>query len=603
VERALGALGALVLLGSGLSMVLPVQAAQPFVFQVGVDQEDITPPPAALASYVANKNFFLGGYGLGNGQVMVGPNGFPIPSQSSRYAQGVMKEPLGHPFVRVIVISDGSHAVAFADMDNQGTFPAYALNSTNAAARPYGFDNVRSKVASDTNGGLNFASMTISSDHSHGGQDMTGVWGFVPDDYLHLVYDQEVKAFETAYANLQAATIQEGAASTPGPCDPARILNDQFNTPTCSGSDPNDIMDPEMRVMQGFSVANPTHKLFTLANFAAHATVMGSGNRLISPDWPGVTAKYLQADTQSDVGAVIVSDVGRSQPNRSDCTSAELTAALAGTGPYDVDNTVINGTDTTTEAHESCKLSKYARTAEDAANRAIANETPLTYGKIDGRDIFIHDCATNAGLLVLNDAGTFVGAPIARANTPPYATTNCLGTWVGTYRIGDVLITVNPGEAYPNIRDQFLNTFPGGANGARRYWTTGLSNDQLGYLIAPFPEGYPGAAQAGAGGNDNLLFNTSPTIGDHVMCTQVYEAIQMGLPSVPPTKCTPYQAETLQNTYLGGVDTGPAPNNPPPSGFSTQGAVVPEVPLTAALLLSGLGAALTIRRWRSARSS
>ncbi|GAC1332391.1 MAG: hypothetical protein NVSMB17_11440 [Candidatus Dormibacteria bacterium] len=577
----------------------PVRAAQPFVFQVGVDQEDITPPN--LNDYVKNKNFFLGGYGLSNVQVG-GPNGFQIPQTDPRYAQGVMKEPLGHPFIRVIVVSDGSHAVAFADLDNQGTFPAYKLNEFSQSARPWGFDNVRAQVAKDTNGKLNFASMTISSDHSHGGQDMTGVWGFVPDEYLKFVYDQEVKAFENALKKAQPATIQEGAVSTPGPCDPARILNDQLNTPTCDGSDPNDIMDTEMRVMQGFAVSDG-HKLFTLANFAAHATVMGGGNRLISPDWPGVTAKYLQTETHADLGAVIVGSVGRSQPNRSDCTTAELGAAVAGTGRYDVDTQVINGTDATTEPRESCKLSKYAHTAADVAERAIATATPLTYGKIDGREVFMHDCATNPSILAFNYVGDPVGAPIARANTPPYAEGNCIGTWVGTFRIGDILFTTNPGEAYPNIRDQFMKSFPGGTDGARRYWTASLANDQLGYLIAPFPEGYPTAGAAGARGNDNILFNTSATIGDHVMCTQVYEAIQMGLPAVAPTKCAPYRAETLQNTYIGGVDTGPAPDNPPPSGFSTQSSgTIPEAPLTAALLVAGLVGLVFVRRWQRAAS-
>ncbi|MGB2939541.1 MAG: hypothetical protein WBD38_04475 [Candidatus Dormiibacterota bacterium] len=560
--------GAMVLgLAAALGAAPPsADAAPPALFLVGADAEDIAPPPAMLADFVTNKNFFLGGYGLGSGQSQIGPNGFPVPGGSNRYAQGVMSSNLGHPFVRAIVISDGKRTIAFADLDNQGTFPAYKLNEQTLAARPYGFDDVRSKVAKDTGGGLSFFDMTISSDHSHGGQDMTGVWGFVPDNYLAFVHDQEVKALEAAYAKLQPATLMEGAVTTPGPCDNNRILEDQFD---CS-SPPNDVMDTELRTMQAFARSDG-HLIVTLANFAAHATVMGSGNRLISPDWPGVAAHYLE-QKYGGTALVVVADVGRSQPHRgggNGVINLQCTAADISSGNYDEDTTTINGNDTTTEKAESCTLSKYSKAFIGWAQQAVANQTPLTLNTIDGRELFIHDCAFNAGLLALNDVGGAAGAPIARSNLPPYSLGDCFGMWVGAFRIGDVVITTNPGEAYPNMRQGFIAAVRGG----RRYWTTGLSNDQLGYLIAPFPEGYPQAIQKGAGGNDNILFNPSATIGDHVMCTQIKGAIQMGLAQNAPTKCAAYQLEP--NVYgPGGVDTGPAPVPPPRTDFN--GNLVPE---------------------------
>jgi hypothetical protein len=465
-------------------------------------------------------------------------------------------------------------------------------------------------VTADTGGGLSFYDITISSDHSHGGQDLTGAWGFVPDQYLRFMFDEEVKAIEAAYHSMQDATIKEGFADTPGPCDPARILNDQMNSATCAGTDPNDVMDPQMRVMQALSVKDG-HPIFTLANFAAHATVMGGGNTLISPDWPGVAAKYLEKDTKSDVGIVIVGAVGRSQPNRQDCTGTELTAAMAhAPGAYDTQSTVVDpgGGDPAAylqnEQHEGCKLSKYSRTAEGVALQALQSATPLMGTTVDGREMFIHDCATNEGLMALNDAGVAVGAPIARANTPPYFTGDCFGTWVGVFRIGDLVITTNPGEAYPNIRQQFVDATPGGV----RYWTTGLSNDQLGYLVSPFPEGYPTVVQqsipnSNLSFNDNFLFNVSPTIGDHVFCTQLKGAIAMGITTSDksPTKCTAWQNEP--NNVLLPANAGSEPVYPPPTPFAPNGGIVPEAPLTAGLALVGIGAYLTIRRLRSARAS
>ena len=540
------ALATAVAAGSGGINAAGASAAQ---FLVGADAEDLTPPAAQMASYVAAKNFYLGGYGLGSGTSQIGPLGTPIPCSglpnvpcfTPRYATGVMQGP--HVYVRAVVISDGKRSLAFAELDTQGMFAAYKPNPANLAARPYGIDDVRSAVANQTGGALAFDDITISGDHSHAGQDLIGVWGFVPDDYLAFVKAQATKALLTAYANRQPATLREGAAQTPGPCDNNRILNDQFD---CS-MPPNNVMDPEMRTMRAFA-ASDGHIIATILNFAAHATVMGGGNNLLSPDWPGVAAQQMQ-DRYGGIGITVVSDVGRSQPNRGDCTAAEKTS-----GQYVVDSRQVD---------DSCRLSKYAAAVMGYVDQAVANETPLTQNQIDGRELFIRDPATNVGIVGLNYAGDAAGAPVARSLTPPYLTANVLGTWVGVYRIGDLVITTNPGEAYPNIRQQFMDAVPGG----RRYWTTGLSNDQLGYLIAPFPEGYPQAIQASAGGNDNILFNASETIGDRVMCTQVKGAMQMGLAqSSPPVKCAAYAAEP--NTYgPGGVETGPPPTNPPPTDF------------------------------------
>ncbi|MFN2465212.1 MAG: hypothetical protein ABR598_02985 [Candidatus Dormibacteria bacterium] len=565
------ALAAMLMVAAALVLAppaTPARAASPASFLVGADAEDLAPQGAKLAQYVAAQNLYLGGYGIGSGSAQIGPLGTPIPcvdpSQTAcfnpRYATGVMDGP--HVSVRAVVISDGTHSVAFVDLDTQGIFAAYKINPANLAARPYGIDDIRSEVAKATGGGLAFNNITISGDHSHAGEDTIGVWGFVPDDYLAFIKAQAIRALETAYANRQPAVIKEGAVPTPGPCASNRILNDQFDCQT----PPNDVMDPELRTMQavatgaGHVAAGGT--IMTLVNFAAHATVMGGGNTLLSPDWPGVVAQLAQ-DRYGGVGLTIVGAVGRSQPNRGDCTAAEKTS-----GTYLVDPRQVN---------DSCRLSKYSAAVMAYVDRAVRAETPITVAAVDGRELFIHDAANNAGILAFNYVGDAIGVPIARAQTPPYLAGNVLGTWVGVYRIGDVVLTTNPGEPYPNIRQQFMAAVPG----ARRYWTTGLSNDQLGYLIAPFPEGYPQAVQAGAGGNDNILFNISPTIGDHVMCTQVKGALDMGLPGTSPAKCAAFAAEP--NTYgPGGVDTGPAgAPNPPPTDFQGNPVASPR-PASAA---------------------
>lgn len=510
----------------------------PATFLVGADAEEITPS----AALIATNQLHLGGYGLG--------------TTGDRHATGVMGGPgglLGRVYVRALAVSDGKRAIALGDLDNQGAFAAYKDNVSTGAHRA-GFDDIRSALGHDPDIALAFDDITISSDHSHAGQDLTGAWGLVPDAYFDFVKQQAVKAFKTAYQRMQPATLKEGAVPVP-PCDSnVAILNNQF----CGDTGPGSVMDYELRAMQAVSTTSGS-VIATVLNFAAHATVMGSGNTLISPDWPGVVAKYME-QKYGGVGITIVADVGRSQPANRGCTKAEL--ANPTSFGYDVDRTNAS------ELGDSCALSKYARRVMGYVDAAVAKETPICKGGIDGRETFIHDSADNVGLLVLNNAGELVQAPIARSTQPPYLTANAIGTWVGAFRIGDLVITVNPGEAYPNIRQQFMDNVPG----ARRYWTTGLSNDQLGYLTAPASvDAQQQVIVHGAQGNDNFLFNVGIGLGDHVMCVQVSEARAMGMAASAPQACAALTlADVIPYAGPAAVDRGASPKYPAASAFSHQ---------------------------------
>ena len=500
----------LVLAGVGLPAGLSSAKTNCDGWRVGADAESIAPSAAQL-----KEKFYLGGYGIASGEVGLGPA--TVRVTGGRLATGVMNDPLGAVSVRALALSDGCgrNTIVLADLDNQGMFAAYKPNPADPTSARPGIDDIRADVAKAT--GVPAGNLVISSDHSHAGQDLIGAWGFVPDDYLRFVHDQAVKAFTLAISSMRSARITEGAVTTPGSCDPTRILNNQFDcTDPVIGR-----VDDEMRVLQAKDKRG--NVIASVVNFAAHATVMGSGNTLVSPDWPGVVAKYLE-QKYGGVGLVLVADVGRSQPNRSDCTAAELKDALAhAAGAYDVDPR---------QGSESCKLSKYSRTIMSYAVPAFTSATPLTGSGIQSTTYFIHDVSDSAALFGADYAGDAAGIPIARKITPPYLAGTVLGTWVSVFRVGTLLITTNPGEAYPNVREQLMAQ----VKGPRRFWTIGLANDQLGYLIAPLPEGYPkpifssffsgdinNPATWGPDpiGNDNFFFNVSPTIGDHVMCAQV----------------------------------------------------------------------------------
>ena len=148
-----------------------------------------------------------------------------------------------------------------------------------------------------------------------------------------------------------------------------------------------------------------------------------------------------------------------------------------------------------------------------------------------------------------------------RATIPPWATGNVIGTFASAHRIGDVLLTAAPGEAYPDIRFGLSRS----VSGYSRVFTFGLANDQLGYLIAPTTE-YPWIS-ASQPGNDNAFFNVSPSYGDHLLCSHTAAATALGFTATGdpspygsdanPPPCAAYDAADL-------VPMGPAPQQPWP---------------------------------------
>ena len=558
---------AVCLLVAGL-LVPSVGRAAPVLFRVGAAARDISPTPAE----VATGRFFMGGYGLGSGRVGSQDQFVQLPT-GDRHAVGVMgKDAKGKdlikdnpfaPWVRAFAIGDGKKTIVLADLDNQGTFPTYKPNPSTGETRPYGFDDIRAAAAAAVPG-LEAQSIVISSDHSHAGQDMTGVWGFVPDEYLARVKTLAVAAIVEAVKKMRPAILKQSAIDTPQPCgpqsaSPLRIFANQF----CGGSPvgivspeldhANDNTDTQVRVLRAFDPKRPKAAPFAvLVNAAIHATVGGSDNLYVSSDWVSTLSTYLERRYPAATAVTIVGDVGRTQPNDRACVTDKahpgkfLEPLSKLWVAFDVDK----------RTPDSCPISQFARRVEAWVARAVATEKQITVPGVDYSELFIRDASNSVILFGLNYGGDFEGAPIARGITPPYLNGTILGTWVGTYRVGDILMVSAPGEAYPSIRDGVIAA----VRTTQPTWIFGLANDQLGYLIAPTPEGYPepirksffdGDPQEPATwgvspiDNDNYFFNVSPTIGDHVMCTMIKGAFQLGFPALggAPAKCTPWMLE------------------------------------------------------------
>ena len=506
-------------------------------FLVGFDKQMTDPPAADVDAGTVH----LGGFGLGPTRATTGPL-VDVHGQTT------------HIYARAVAISnrrsDGTRGdtMLFADLENQGTFAAYKQG-------PYGITDVRNEVSAAT--GVPVENIVVNSDHSHAGIDLIGLWGGVPTSYLKLWHDQTVKALETAYANAVPAQVLVGS-NTPvmppensgmykGGAQPGEALvHSQFSKDDKTGYDDSHV-DTELRVLQ--AIDKNGRPLGTLINYAAHATVMGSSNLGYSGDWPAAVATATEQALGEPVAVTMVADVGRSQPPRPCklyCGNADPTKA------------------------EPDKLETYSSILQTFVTDAVVHATPVNGTTIANREIFTREAATNAALLGVSYSGEapLQGFGAYRAVTPPWVAGDMIGTFVSAHRLGDILFTAAPGEAYPDIRDGVQAS----TSGFSRVFTFGLANDQLGYLVAPTSE-YPWITTSNPG-NDNSFFNVSAQYGDHVMCSQSAAAVALGFaatgtmqPYGPNAVAPPCPVLTASDP----APMGPAPQQPwPVEGISPQ---------------------------------
>ena len=437
-------------------------------YEVGVAKRSINPEPDGTWREAPVN---LGGYGLG------GP-----PLFSGRAATGILGRGAD---VRAIVIRRGNGVVAIADEQTQGWFAAIKGERT-------GLVDLRREVERRTAGRIPAESVIVQSDHSHSGPDMMGVWGGVPASYRRHVWEQTVRAIVAAARSARPAVLLYGRA--PG----RNLLSNQFDYDAA-----NQVVDSDVRVLRAVG-ARDGRPLATMLNFSAHATVLGSENTEVSGDWPQRAAPLLERRLGGEA-VVTVATLGRTQPADRGCPDA----SLAG------------------EAESLCALDEYARRVVRRAAVAVRNARPLRRRPgVEARSYLIADLATNVPLLGFEYAGSLIGTPLNRASSSPWFTGAGLGTVTASARVGDLLISAYPGEAYPQIAADVA----GRVRAARGQMTLGLANDQLGYLIAPY-SAYPEPIrrsffnergdEISPVDNDNYFFNVSHTIGERVRCSSL----------------------------------------------------------------------------------
>jgi hypothetical protein len=478
----------------------PVQVSTPS-YLVGAASRDITP------SGVVNQ----GGYGLGDGRL--------IPE--AVVGRGGRDRAKGeHIKARAFVVDDGKNAIAIADIEVQGWFAKYEFGKD-------GLQDMAAAVARKITR-LPVSHIVIASDHSHAAPDTLGVWGGPSPGYMDLVKAQVVAAITDAYAHRSFADLKAGHSDASDlvynqSCSEA--LN-QSKTPDYPGPDlcATPGKDGLVRVVQA-TAPSGRHPL-TWMVFAAHATA-GGGNG-VHGDWPqflsdAMTSRY------GGQGIAMVGALGGTQPCRTAC---------AFTKPS---NPGYDAKDRKT----ALVLNYGAHVA-----RALRSATPVT-GPVFAAQGFIREPIVGPAVTALFTAGKYAGAELLRSHESPWVVGQTIRTVVGAVRIGGVVINTTPGEGFPRIRQDVADSLGGQA---QEVIQLGLANDQLGYLISP--ASYVPIIAAEVPVNDNIIFNVSPTIGDHVACADIRLIATLHLtPAVPPT-CAGYDVVDAAGDPLGAVPVG-----------------------------------------------
>jgi hypothetical protein len=268
----------------------------------------------------------------------------------------------------------------------------------------------------------------------------------------------------------------------------------------------------------------------SLVVFAAHSTTnIGSA---VDGDWPQFLGDRM-AEEFGGVGIGMEGANGGTQPCRPTCAHTPTSEPGYGMG----------------DRRRAILLNYLAHTRD-----ALAHAVPVT-GPVAGARTYVREPVVGPAVTGLFLAGSHTGTTLLRSHDSPWMVGPTVRTVVSDIRVGNLLFNGTPGEGFPAIRSGVATAVGEGApGGPRMVIQLGLANDQLGYLIAPASYVAPIAAEAAV--NDNIIFNVSPTIGDHVMCANIRLAGSVGFPPALTPQCAPYDAMDVAGDPVAAVPVG-----------------------------------------------
>ena len=396
-----------------LAFSASADAADPAVFDVGAASVNINPDTPQ----------YISGYGYKGG-----------PTTD-------VHDPLE---VRAFVVSNGTDAAAFVVADLTGWFSAYQGN-----LEPYGITHVRDAAAAELeDDGLSAdrGSVIVSSTHTHAAPVMTGIWGLTDQAYMEKVSNAAVEAVDEAAADMNPSEIWTANGNIR-----SFIWQNGQGTNHPDGFS----VDDQLPIMWARDPdTGATNALY--ANVPNHPDEFnGTEHEQFSADWPGYARAALD-DLNGGTSVIAAGTLGRQEP------------------PGDVD--------------DYSEVIPQGEFVVNAIQLAMAQATPLTDDTVAGTESYMDTLADNDDLLLgislwRSPSGACIDAfeicTIPRSSTAPYFddSNNHLGTYVPSVRIGDVLYSTNPGEAFPEVNSAIADS----VSDARSTNVVGMAGDMLGY--------------------------------------------------------------------------------------------------------------------------
>lgn len=280
----------------------------------------------------------------------------------------------------------------------------------------------------------------VISTHTHAGVDTLGLWGPMAvdgknDAFMETLISGAVAAAEMAYADRAAGKLYYASAQTTGLQSDSR--------------DPQ-LWDDHLYQLR-FVPEDGRKNGIRLFSFGAHAEALRGDNTLVSRDYPGVVCDRIYAATGEDaiylpgaIGGLIMTPV---------LTEGEFQAQ---------ENLLLTG-----EAIAAYALAdqNWRELGSELACATVEFQTPLE------NTIFLY--YKFLGILDNEVTRTIQGRYL-------------LTTELSVIRLGDLTMTLLPGEAFPEwIKGTGENTLGAVAEayGIREMIVVGLANDEIGYIV------------------------------------------------------------------------------------------------------------------------
>ncbi len=235
------------------------------MFKCGASQTDITPPMGVP----------MAGYG-----------------KRTSGSEGV-HDPI---MARAIVLDNGTRRIGWVITDLIGLTTADT-------------DGIRDAVSKSC--GIAVDSLMVSSTHTHGGPDTKPQEKAQADHEAHKAYLKElpgkiIQCVSAAAEGLAPARVSFGRA-TLDKIQHNRRYHMTDGTVLMDWDDPDPAkvayLSPVDPAVQALVINSDSGVRAVLVQFACHSTVMDSGNRLITADWPGAACRHLQSLLTAGQGA------------------------------------------------------------------------------------------------------------------------------------------------------------------------------------------------------------------------------------------------------------------------------------------------------------